>query len=104
MTNGSTAFVQRMYTRIIAKIRIPIHRQDFFSKLYIVAYDMNYKIFFSIIFLFVVSVLIYLYLSNNSSDDDEDQANTTLSYLNFMNSSPGGLVATQSLARFFDEE
>ena len=65
---------------------------------------MNYKIFFSIIFLFVVSVLIYLSLNNSSDDDssDDDQSNTTPSYLNFMNSSPGGLLATQDLARLLD--
>lgn len=62
---------------------------------------MNYKIFLSIVFVFAISVLIYL-SADNSSDDDSSDDDTTLSYLNFMNSSPGGLLATQDLARFFD--
>lgn len=68
---------------------------------------MNYKIFFSIIFfVFATSVLIYLSQDTSSDDDstEDDQSNTTLSYLNFMNSRPGGLLATRDLARFFDEE
>ena len=62
---------------------------------------MNYKIIFTLI---AISLLIYLSLHNSSDDDssDDDQSNTTLSYLNFINSRPGGLLATQDLARFLD--